>query len=248
MRSRALPGATHDTQAIDLYDPVPAARRDADPAALAVLFVHGGGWYGGSREAYSGWAEHAAALGHPSGSVGYRTQEGSTYRDKREDVLAGWRVLGDEFPGAERVCLVGSSAGAHLVTMLALTQRPADLVPLSGVVSMNGPGSMRPEHLLQAQERITQLELTPSEIALLDEPVTAPPLEWLFLHAEHETYFPHDHVARLATRLEQAQHRVETVVVPGTEHGFGYRVLERGDERAALSEQSVVSLWGRANR
>src|SRR5699024_9721762 len=79
MRSRPLPGATYQTQAIDLYDPAPTA--GASP--LAVLFVHGGGWYGGDRDAYAGWAEHAASLGHPSGSVGYRTQAGSTYREKR---------------------------------------------------------------------------------------------------------------------------------------------------------------------
>jgi len=243
MRSVPLPGATHDTQAVDLYDPAP---RDGVARRPAILLVHGGGWYGGARDAYTSWAEHAAALGHPVGNVGYRTHEGSSYEQKRDDVVAGWRLLSAAFPEADGVCLVGSSAGAHLVTMLALEpDRPDELLPLRGVVSMNGPGSMRPENLLQSRERVTQLGLTPEEIDRLDAAVAAPPVQWLFLHAENETYFPHQHVAAMADRLEAAGHRTETVVVPGTDHGFGYRVLETQDERAELSARAVEGLWRR---
>ena len=245
MRSRPLPDATYETQAVDLYDPRPAAP-GRSPSRLAVLFVHGGGWYGGSRDSYAGCAEHAAGLGHPAGTVGYRTHQGSSYREKCEDVLAGWRLLAEECPDAEQICLVGSSAGAHLVTAFALGERPADLLPLRGVVSMNGPGSMRPQNLLQARERIGQLGLSRAEIDLLDAPVASPPVEWLFLHAEHETYFPHEHVAAMVERLEVAGHRTETVVVPGTEHGFGYRVLAHGGDRAELSATAVHGLWRRA--
>lgn len=246
MRSRPLPGATYETQAVDLYHPHPAGPDPSDASRCAVLFVHGGGWYGGARDAYAGWAEHAAGLGHPAGSVGYRLHPESTYREKRADVVAGWRLLTEEFPTAECVCLVGSSAGAHLVTMLALEERPTDLLPLCGVVSMNGPGSMRPENLLKSQERLTQLGLTQDEIDRLDAVVTAPPVDWLFLNAEHETYFPHEHVSALVGRLEDAGHRTETVVVPGTEHGFGYRVLERGGEPAEISARAVEGLWRRS--
>src|SRR5690606_38069197 len=104
MRSRPLPGATFETQAVDLYDPLPAGS-GRGAGGLAVLFVHGGGWYGGARDAYHGWAEHAADRGHPAGSVGYRTHPESSYREKRDDVLAGWRLLAEEHPAAERLCL-----------------------------------------------------------------------------------------------------------------------------------------------
>src|SRR5699024_11977360 len=67
----------------------------------------------------------------------------------------------------------------YLVTMLALEpDRPDELLPLRGVVSMNGPGSMRPENLLQSRERVTQLGLTPEEIDRLDAAVAAPPVQW----------------------------------------------------------------------
>src|SRR5699024_1503119 len=106
MRAIPHPGRTVDLQTIDLYDP------EGDASALAVLFVHGGGWYGGDRSHMADWARFAASLGHPVGSTGYRLADDTGFDDKIADVITGWRMLAEQFPDAESVCLVGSSAGA----------------------------------------------------------------------------------------------------------------------------------------
>ncbi|HIT75525.1 MAG TPA: alpha/beta hydrolase [Candidatus Avipropionibacterium avicola] len=246
MRTLAHPDRQVETQSIDLYDP--AAGTPEGHGRLAMLFVHGGGWYAGERSAFDEWAERAAAQGHPAGSTGYRVDEESTYRDKVADVIAGWRLLAEQFPDAESVCLVGSSAGAHLVTALALAD--PDLVPalpVSAVVSFNGPGSLRRETLYKdaTWQRVDQLAMTPEEFDLLDGEVTVRPLEWAFVNAEDETSFPHEHVAALAARLEAAGHHTETTVVPDTKHGFCYKVLSRGGEPARVSAEAVDRFWNR---
>lgn len=241
MRTVPHPGRTVDLQSIDLYDPEGTADR------LAVLFVHGGGWYGGDRSQMAAWATLAASLGHPVGSTGYRLAEDTGFDDKLADVIAGWRILAAEFPAAESVCVVGSSAGAHLVT--ALTLADPDLVPelpISAVLSFNGPGSVRREKLARPEcwDRVSQLDMSPAQLDLLDEPVTVRPLDWSFVHAEDENWFPHEHVADLVTRLDAAGHRTETTVVPGTSHGFCYGVLAKGGEQAEISRAAAQRLWG----
>ncbi|MFW6596917.1 alpha/beta hydrolase [Propionibacteriaceae bacterium Y2011] len=262
MISRDLPGAELPTQQIDLFPPTAGAGEGQDGAAgsggrLGVFHVHGGGWYAGTRDSYHAWAGHAAGLGLPSASAGYRIEPGSSYRDKLTDVVSGLRVFATEFDDLAGVCLVGSSAGAHLVTALALTGvepwlpagvDPADLPPIVGVHSANGPGSMRPESLLQAQQRLTEMAMTADEIELLDQPVVAPPMTWLFLLAERETYFPHEHVAWLSDRLAAAGHDCETVVVPDTDHGFVYGVLKRGGEAAEVSTAAVEAFLARVQQ
>lgn len=247
-RSVPLAGAEFSTQTVDLYDVV-----DGDAVApLVVVFVHGGGWYAGDRTQFAAWARHAAGRGYRSASLGYRTQEGSTYRDKVVDLTAGLRVVTDQWPDAGGVCLVGSSAGAHLVTALALGELGGAVgqVPVRAVVSANGPGSLRPESMLQAQERLNEMAMSSEEIALLDRPITehevgsgAVAADWLFLLAERETYFPYEHVAALAARLSRAGARTETVIVPDTDHGFVYGVLSGPAEAADLCTATLEAFW-----
>lgn len=242
-RSVPLTGAESPSQAVDLYDVV-AGRI---PSSLVVVFVHGGGWYGGNRSQFGEWARHASSCGHRAASLGYRTDEGSSYRDKLDDLVGGLRVVSHAWPDAAGVCLVGSSAGAHLVTALALGGLGAapDLLPVRAVVSANGPGSMRPASLLQARNRIIEMGMTHDEIDLLDQPVApgTAPADWLFLLAERETYFPHEHVAGLATRLEEGGSRTATVVVPDTDHGFIYGALSGPAGVAAASAAAMERLW-----
>ena len=214
-----------------------------------IVFVHGGGWYAGDRAQFGAWADHAARRGHRAASLGYRTQEGSSYRDKVDDLVAGLGVVSQEWPDAFGICLVGSSAGAHLVTALALGEAPTDdttRLPVVAVVSANGPGSMRPESLLQAQNRIVEMGMSLDEIELLDRPPTGQAAaDWLFLLAERETYFPHEHVAALAARLEGSGSPTTTVVVPDTDHGFIYGALSGPAEAAALSASAMDDFWDR---
>ncbi|MFX4271269.1 alpha/beta hydrolase [Propionibacteriaceae bacterium Y1685] len=233
-RRVALPGAVDPEQAVDLFDPL------GEVSSTAVALLHGGGWYGGTRESFHAWARFFADHGHPSASLGYRLGEGTTYHDKMRDVAAGLATLTAEFSDAERLVLMGSSAGAHLVTALALdtvsawTEQP--VLPLAGVISSNGPGSMLPEHLLRSQERITQLGMTQDEVELLLAPVRVDPLQWFFQLAEDETYFPHEHVQAFMDRLTSAGHRADSRVVPGTKHGYVYRVFDTPAGAACAAE------------
>lgn len=215
LRTIAYADATDPRQELDIHEPVGAPRR------TAVVFIHGGGWYGGTRDAFTNMARWSAGRGFPTASLGYRIEEDTDYADKVADLETGLAIVTDKLR-PERLILVGSSAGAHLATALVLEQRTPQ--PVVGVLSINGPGSMADDHLGESgQARVRQLGLTDEHLALFGQPPSElTPAEWLFLLAEDEHYFLHPGVEVLAGALARQGHAVETVIEPDTKHGFAY--------------------------
>ena len=83
-----------------------------------VATLHGGGWRGGGRERTNRmmgrWIRPFAAAGFDVANIDYRARERSL-----PDARRALRRLVDEL-GGRPVCVMGSSAGAHLATMLAV--------------------------------------------------------------------------------------------------------------------------------
>jgi len=118
----ALHYATHDGVALqgDLYQP-----KGAGPFPVLVA-VHGGGWVQGARSAFQYWGPYLAARGYALFAISYRFAKAGqkTFPHAVQDVLAGVQYVRGNAKelkfDAERVGLIGASAGAHLASLAAL--------------------------------------------------------------------------------------------------------------------------------
>lgn len=236
MRTEELRFGPAERQVVDIRLP------DEPTQRIGLFYIHGGGWYAGGREAFHGHLDHFAARGFVAASTGYRIDEDTGYRDKISDVAAGLRafreLLAVQASRVDRIVVLGSSAGAHLATMIALGSVDADdpRSPIAGCVSVNGPGTLVPWPELSDEIR-TKIDWLLADGSTAEEisperqvPDGCPP--FLFLLAEHEHLFPHDHVRRFAALIEQRGGRTETAVVPETKHGFVYALGGPAQDRA----------------
>ncbi len=114
--------AEHDgTELVgDLYSP-----KGLDKAAVLVC-VHGGGWQIGDRKFYTHWGSYLASNSYAAFAVEYRlAKPGSkTYPGAVHDVKAAVQYVrakaGELGVDADRIALMGDSAGAHLSALVAL--------------------------------------------------------------------------------------------------------------------------------
>ena len=100
--------------------------------APVVVFVHGGGWFTGSRRspgpAFASWSpslsERVAAAGIAVASVDYRLSGEAVWPAQLDDVAAALRWLRTEGPALGldpgRTALWGESAGGHLAALAGL--------------------------------------------------------------------------------------------------------------------------------
>src|SRR5262245_57247641 len=102
----------------DLYLP------EGRPKAPVVIAFHGGAWRSGSRAFYKYWRPFLARNGYALFSVDYRLGKFGRYPAAVEDAKAAVqfvRAKADTFHiDAERIALMGDSAGGHLAALLAL--------------------------------------------------------------------------------------------------------------------------------
>jgi acetyl esterase/lipase len=119
---RGIEHARHDGILLegDLYAPEAAGRY---PLLVA---VHGGGWQLGSRESYRHWGPWLAGRGYALFAIDYRLSKPRepSFPAAVNDVRAAVRFAKGEAAAlktdAERVALIGDSAGAHLAALAAL--------------------------------------------------------------------------------------------------------------------------------
>jgi acetyl esterase/lipase len=122
-------GTTNSFQMLDLY--LPKQRADEKPLPV-VVFIHGGGWSGGSRRGYAAQAAGLAATGkYAAASVGYRLSAEATWPSQIYDCKAAIRWIRGHAKelnlDAERIGATGASAGGHLVTLLGVTDGVKEL-------------------------------------------------------------------------------------------------------------------------
>ena len=138
---RTLTYATRDGAELklDLYVPTPPAARTPAPV---ILFLHGGGWSGGTRTTGPDFRRYFAADGFAMASIDYRLTPAVTFPANVEDVRTAIRWLKANAAAQgldpERICLWGTSAGGHLAAVAALApvglfQGTGDLTRTSAV-------------------------------------------------------------------------------------------------------------------
>lgn len=122
---RTLTYATRDgvDLLLDLYLPAKPLRR---PIPL-VVFLHGGGWSGGTRTTGPDFKRFFAQDGIAMASIEYRLTPAVTFPANVEDVRTAVRWLKANAPAYAldpgRICLWGTSAGGHLAAVAALAPR-----------------------------------------------------------------------------------------------------------------------------
>ena len=121
----------HDRWKLDVYLPESDAPKGGRPG---LVYVHGGGWKSGSKDGGQ-WASLPAgyaAKGYVCISVNYRlTVDGGGFPACIHDVknaVRWFRAHADELGlDPKRIGAYGNSAGAHLVSILGLVKKEADL-------------------------------------------------------------------------------------------------------------------------
>jgi acetyl esterase/lipase len=108
---------------LDLYLPAQPARR---PVAV-IVFLHGGGWSGGTRTTGPDFRRYFAQDGFAMASIEYRLTPAISFPANVEDVRAAVRWLkanaGAHGLDRDRICLWGTSAGGHLAAVAGLAPR-----------------------------------------------------------------------------------------------------------------------------
>jgi acetyl esterase/lipase len=226
----------HEQNRLDLYLPEKAV----GPLPL-VVWVHGGGWQGGSKEGCP--AVPLAAKGYAVASINYRLSQHAVFPAQIEDCKAAIRWLRANAAkyhlDPDHVGVGGDSAGGHLVALLGTTGDVKELEGNGGnldqssrvqcVVDWFGPTDFvawPPDFNKTVYSFITALIGGPanenpekarkaSSITYVDKDA-AP---FLILHGDKDNVVPLAQSEDLAKALKKAGVEVTLHIVKGSGHG-----------------------------
>jgi arylformamidase len=253
---RDLPYADRDPaqNRLDVY--VPPAGNQGGAALPVVVWVHGGGWATGSKDNLPGgriklFTDLPAVLV----SVDYRLSPAPAdpsapgavrHPDHARDVADAVRWIhdhiGDYGGDPNRIALVGFSAGAHLVSLVATQPDllgPVRTEAISCVVALDTEGLDLPTHLAQDWD-VDNLELFWNAFGL--DPAAwaaASPITWLSPDREVAPFLvgTRGQAARIAiadafaARVREVGGRAQVVDLNPYEHGEVGRMLGAPGER-----------------
>jgi acetyl esterase/lipase len=244
-------------RAVDIARPAGAAKD------TALFYVHGGGWNAGARDAFHHHLEHFSAQGYWCASAGYRLAPQVKWNVQLADVMESYdrfvRLLEEQGADIRRIVVLGSSAGAHLASLLALMGPEEAGVPvrLSGAwrrpdacVSINGPGTLEEwpdmEKSIRADiEKVIGVPYgEPTDQfakASPDRYVKPSGPSFLFLVVEHEKYFPHEFIYRMSDSIKSVGGSSEVVYCEGAQHGFFYGVAGPLQKKALAKLEDFLS-------
>ncbi len=228
-------------RALDIFPATGAA----GPAGL--FFVHGGGWFAGTRGVYHPIMRAFAKEGVECASVAYRLTPGSLGR-QIDDVREGLRIYLEDRASRQlppQVVMAGCSAGAHLALMAVLDEGGESLWENVLGLSMQAPAlsfvpwdeifppiwSTMQKVIGTSYEENPKLYERASPIRLIRKGM--PPV--LILHAEREHMFPLE-IAGEFQRIASGE-GIEVTIKQyrSAEHGFFY-ALDRKVQREAFAD------------
>ena len=207
----------------------------------AVVFLHGEGWRAGSRQQMNHFIEGMARLGYVGVTPDYRLVPGARFPAQVEDCKAAIRWLrahaAEYGVRADRIGVVGFSAGGHLAAMLGLTGTQDGLESAGGdpssriqaVVSFFGPTDFSTRDWPVDLEREVIVPFLGGswtdrpDVYRKASPIShvsaqAPP--FLFLHGTDDKLVPVDQSRRLADRLNRLGVPAQVIAFEGEGHGF----------------------------
>jgi acetyl esterase/lipase len=223
---------------LDIY-----RRRDTEGPQPTVIYIHGGGWTGGTKEgafmSVMPWLE----MGWNVVNVEYRLARISHAPAAVEDCLCALKwVVGhanEYYFDTTKLVVSGDSAGGHLALMTGMTPASAGLdrqCPSTGsnlevpkvAAIVNWYGITDVADLLDGQNRKTYAvawlgsALDREEIAKRVSPLTyvragLPPV--LSIQGDADPTVPYSHSLRLRDALNKVNVPNELVTIPGGKHG-----------------------------
>jgi acetyl esterase/lipase len=140
-------------QKLDVYVPTTDAPPAASHGRPVVVFFHGGSWQTGSRSSYLFVGAALASRGFVAVLPDYRTWPDTAFPGFVDDAATAVRWARDhaaEFGGdSSRIFLMGHSAGAHIVMLLAtdgryLAAQQMNKNDIGGVIGLAGPYDFLP--------------------------------------------------------------------------------------------------------
>jgi len=137
-------GTGHPRQRLDLYLP----EKPGAASRPLIVFIHGGGWEGGSKEDGRVIFPLLADGAYAGASLGYRLTGEAIWPAQIHDVKAALRWLGahaaEHGCDPQRIALFGISAGGHLVSLLGTSQGVKELEGRVGVAAGDEPSAPPP--------------------------------------------------------------------------------------------------------
>jgi len=236
---------SHIRQQVNIYKP-----DDAVDDLPVILFVHGGGWSMGDNQYVQRKPGYYTDAGYIFASTGYRLIPEVAVEDQAADVGAAVRALVGQASAvgidAERIVIMGHSAGAHLAALVASDPSYAGdaFSAIKGVVLLDGGGYDIATHMSEARPRSWQVYDTafgnnPARQAALS-PVThvggkdAP--NWLALYVE-ERDISRKQAQVLVNGLIEAGASASAMPILDTDHSRMSREL--GTEAGAQQTEVV---------
>lgn len=235
--------ATHDDSPVlmNIVRPVGVS----GPRPL-VLWIHGGGWAGGSRSGLQPMAETCAAFGYVSATVDYRlTIDGHRFPTQLEDVAAALTYLLEHAEehgiDRERIVVGGDSAGGHLSLLLGMCREEqllgvdaarANELHVRGIVNIYGPTDVTALAEIKPANPITR----PLLDALMGDPPDKAPQRWkdaspvsfvskdgppiLTIHGDLDSIVPYSQATTLDERCKAVGQSHRLIRVRGANHGW----------------------------
>jgi acetyl esterase/lipase len=196
----------HRRQRLDVYH-----RRDRPTGGPVLVYLHGGGYYSGSKH-HEGRAllHQLAERGWVCISATYRLRPRAGFEEHLADARSAldWaRVHATEYGGdPSSLVMAGSSAGAHLTSLLALDPDAG----LTAAICLYG-------HYERYYGRTADESVTSTPFAL--SAAHAPPI--FIAHGENDTWTSAAVARQLSRKLRQeSTEPVVGIELPGGQHGF----------------------------
>lgn len=217
----------HDRQRLDVMRPAGPrrSRTRADGAQPLVVFFYGGSWKRGTRANYRFVGEALTASGYVVAIPDYGIYPEVRFPEFVEDGARAVRWVRDNavrFGGdPDSVYLIGHSAGAHIVALLALDERylTAAGVPLAvikGVVGLSGPYAFHPLATRSVRPIFEHLADPNAARPITFVDGTEPPM--LLLHGATDSTVDAANSRTLADRIRAVGGRVRHVEYPREGH------------------------------
>lgn len=240
LRDLSYVKAGHPRQKLDLYLP-------AKSHQPLLVYIHGGGWRGGSKSHVTG-LDQIVAQGFAVASIEYRFSQDAVFPAQIEDCKSAIRWLrahaADYGYDPSRIAAFGESAGGHLTALLATTGSVRDFdkgenLDQSSAIQCgidwfgptDFPGFRPPNGKAIPQDTgkdsiLGQLFGGPP-LEKLELATRASPVTWVtkttaplyIMHGTTDSLVPLDQSTRLADKMKQAGVDVTLDVIEGAGHG-----------------------------
>jgi acetyl esterase/lipase len=203
-------------QRLDYYRPL-EPRGDGK----TVLFLYGGAWRQGSKEDYLFLGQALASRGIGVVVADYRLFPGVRFPAFVEDGALATRWAANRF-GADKLFLMGHSAGAHIALMLAantgyLAAAGVDRMKLRGVVGIAGPYDFLPLTSRWLQDVFGQADPPATQPINF---ATAPLPPALLITGTADRVVQPGNSERLGTAWRSAGAEATVRLYPGVDHYF----------------------------